>query len=325
MQQAGKWKGITLGLTVGLLCANAVFAQDATQEANPEDPGKPFGFDLSIGTELMSGDTTYTIGGATVLADGTPGQLDFPISKLEWPLDIWLARIDGGIDIGSSWRINGTLKKNMSDPDDHMKDSDPPTSTSSLNIYSESNISDFDALIWDIDIDWIFLRRPTWNLYAGLGYEYQNFDYEGRLIQQSSNNPGEPAHVIYGDGSLAITYDITYQMPYLLFGGEFQILPNLTLMGSIAYSPWVNAEDEDHHLLRDKTSIGDMDGTAIIVDVSGRYTFLSSWFMEAGILYTKIDVDGTQNQSFDGVHYGSIYQESESTQTSGFLKIGYTF
>ena len=41
--------------------------------------------------------------------------------------------------------------------------------------------------------------------------------------------------------------------------------------------------------------------------------------------YLKIEVDGDQDQSIEGVPYATIYEESESTQTSGYLKIGYRF
>ena len=333
MKQAGKSRGVILGLAFGFLCSGTVFAAAEVQSTPAGNCCKPMGFDISIGTELMSGDTTYSIGGATILADGTSGTLHFPISELKWPLDIWLARVDAGIDIGSSWRINGVLKANITDPDDPMEDSDwgmaylyglPGASPSDFDVYSESNISDFDAFIWDFDVEWAFLQRQSWNLYAGLGYQYQKFEYDGQIIHQYSPS-GLPETELYGDGSVAITYEMTYKMPYVLIGTDFQIAPNFTVAGSFSYSPWVEAEDEDHHLLRDKVSKGDMDGDAYMIDVSGTYYFLSSWFLEGGFHYTKIDVDGDQNQSINGVPLGTIYEESESTQTSGYLNIGYRF
>ena len=333
MKLEGKRKGTVLGLAIGFLCSGTVFAAAEVQNTPVDNSDKPIGFDISIGTELMSGDTTYSIGGATTLADGTSGTLHFPLSELEWPLDIWLARVDAGLYIGSSWRINGVLKANISDPDDPMEDSDwglayleglAGASPSDLDIYSESNISDFDAFIWDIDVEWAFLQRQSWNLYAGLGYQYQKFEYDGQLIHQySPSHPGQAE--AYGDGTVGITYEMTYKMPYFLIGTDYQITPSFTVTGSFAYSPWVEAEDEDHHLLRNKVAKGDMEGDAFMVDVSGTYYFLSSWFLEGGFLYTKIDVDGDQNQSINGVPLGTIYEESESTQTSGYLNIGYRF
>lgn len=68
-----------------------------------------------------------------------------------------------------------------------------------------------------------------------------------------------------------------------------------------------------------------MDGNAYMIDVSGTYDFLSSWFVEAGFHYTKIDVNGDQDQSDSGIPLAVVYVESESAQTSGYLTIGYKF
>ncbi|MBU0946848.1 MAG: TonB-dependent receptor [Proteobacteria bacterium] len=334
MKQAEKSKVLLVGLALGFLSSGAVLAADevanepTAENEVSESSDKPVQFDIAIGTELMTGDTTYSIGGAITFADGSSENMYFPLSELEWPLDISLARVDAGLRIGSAWRINGILKKNISDPSDQMIDKDWLTSSNpgQLDVYSESNISDFDALIWDIDVEWAFLQRQSWSLYAGLGYQYQKFEYDAQLIHQYSPS-GYPGFETYGDGSVGITYEMTYKMPYFLIGTDLQITPDFTLSGSFAYSPWVDAEDEDHHLARVpvKVSQGDMDGDAYMIAVSGTYNFVSSWFLEGGLHYTRIDVDGKQTQSAYGVPYATIDVESESTQTSGYLKVGYRF
>lgn len=327
MKKVGKSTAMTIGLAIGLLSSGAVFAADEVQDDDSKISAKPSVFDLSLGTELMSGDTTFSIGYPLTMVDGSGTETGyFPFSELEWPLDIWLARVDAGLNIGPSWSINGTLKKNISDPSDYMIDKDWLTAGSpgQYDIYSESNISDFDALIFDIDVEWAFLERQSWTLYAGLGYQYQKFDYDSQLIHQYSPS-GYPGWEYYGDGSVGITYEMTYKMPYALIGTEFQITPQFNISGSFAYSPWVDAEDEDNHVLRDKVSRGDMDGNAYMLDVSGMYNITFAWFLEGGFHYTKIDVDGDQTQSFNGVPTYIVYEESESTQTSVYLNIGYRF
>ena len=73
-------------------------------------------------------------------------------------------------------------------------------------------------------------------------------------------------------------------------------------------------------------SSGDMDGDAFMLDISGRYSFTPTIFMEAGFQFMKIEVDGTQTQKYGwGIPLGTIDEEAESTQTSGFLSIGYMF
>jgi outer membrane protease len=284
-------------------------------------------FNIAIGTERMSGNTTYQIGYPVTLPNGSQFNGYFPFSKLEWPLDTWLARIDAGLNLGDSWRINGVLKKKLSDPGDKMKDSDWITASNPgrLDVYSESDISKFDASTFDIDLEWIFLKRQPWSLYAGLGYQYQKFEYDGKLIHQYSPS-GLPGYDAYGDGSVAITYEITYTMPYMKIGTDIQINDKFTLDGSFAWSPIAKAEDKDHHLLVGKICTGDMNGNAYLFNLSAKYKFTSSWFLKGGFYYTQINVDGEQHQVWDnGVPIGNVKQKSDSTQTSVYLTVGYTF
>ncbi|MBM3163019.1 MAG: omptin family outer membrane protease [Chlorobi bacterium] len=231
-----------------------------------------------------------------------------------------------GVNIGSSVRINGTVKTNIAKPDDPMIDKDWITDSdpTRLDIYSDSSISDFDALILDCDVEWSFLKSESGSLYAGIGYQYQNFKYDSNLIHQYSPS-GLPGWEFFGDGGVSITYEMTYSMPYVILGGAYNVTPEFALAGSVAYSPFVDAEDLDNHILRDKISEGDMEGSALMVNVSGTYSFAPNMFLEGGLNYTWIDVDGTQTQSFSGVPIFLVSQEAESSQTSGYLKIGYRF
>ena len=287
-------------------------------------------YELSVGTEMMAGDTTYQIGFPIVSPTGVVYEGYFPISELAWPLDVWLGRIDGRATINDQWRINATLKKDLSTPGDNMEDSDwlTVTNPSRLDVFSESEISSFDALIVDADVEWSFLRRDNISVHAGVGYLYQNLDYEGELLHQYSPS-GLPGIEYHGDGRVGITYEMIYSIPYLKFGGDLQVGPKLTMEGSIAYSPIVNAEDTDHHLLRaygGKISSGDMEGDAFMLELSGKYLFTPSIFMEAGFQLTKIEVDGTQAQEYGwGFPIGTVDEEAESTQTSVFISVGYSF
>lgn len=287
-------------------------------------------YTLSLGTELMEGDTTYQIGYPITMPNGAVIDGYFPISELEWPLDIWLARLQGSARINDQWRLNATIKKDLSTPDDNMVDSDWTTASnpSRLDVYSESEISSFDALIMDLDVEWTFIRRKAVSFYAGLGYLYQDFDYDSKVISQHSPS-GLPGFDFTGDGRVSVTYETTYSMPYLKVGTEIQVTPDLNLTGSFSYSPFVDAEDTDNHLLREfggKINTGDMDGDAYMFDVSGKYLFTSALFLEAGFHYLRIEVDGTQNQVYGwGFPLGTVAEEAESTQTSGYLSIGYKF
>lgn len=173
-------------------------------------------FDIALGVERMEGNTAFEIGFPVTDPDGTRHGGFFPFSRLEWPLDMWMARIDAGLNLGESWRVNGVLKKNISDPTGNMRDSDWLTESDPgrLDIFSESHISKFAALVFDVDLEWNFLKRQSWLLFAGLGYQHQKFSYEAELLRQYSPS-GMPDCDAFGDGRVAITYDITYSLPYL--------------------------------------------------------------------------------------------------------------
>lgn len=284
---------------------------------------------ISIGTEILDGDTTYQIG-YPITMDGMTYEGYFPFSELKWPLDIVLARIDGSATFRDTIRINASFKKNITDPDDNMEDSDWITDSNpnQLDIYSESSISDFSAMIFDLDVEYIFLKKKMFSLYGGIGYQFQKFSYDGTLLYQNSPS-GLSGYDHIGDGRVGITYKIKYHIPYLLLGTDLQLLDNLSVGASFAFSPYVQSDDEDHHLLREyggKISTSDMDGTAIMFDVSGKYNFTPRWFVELGFHYIDIEVDGTMDQSYAWFGYfGSNKVESESSQTSGYISLGASF
>ncbi len=313
------------------MAAGAAAVGSATAPApSPATATNKATYTVSLGTELMAGDTTYQIGYPATSPSGVVYNGYFPFSELEWPLDIWLARLEGSVLINDQWRIKGTLKKDLSTPGDNMIDSDWVTASNPdrLDVYSESEISSFDAFIMDLGIDWTFMRRDAVSFYGGLGYIYQNFDYEAEVLHQYSPS-GLPGHEFYGNGQTAITYEMTYSIPYLKLGGDIQVTPDLSFAGSISYAPYVEAEDTDNHLLREyggKISSGDMDGDAYMFDISGKYMFTPALFLEAGLQYMSIEVDGTQSQVYGwGFPLGTFAQEAESSQTSGYLTIGYKF
>ena len=329
-----------LGLGMAFLAGSATMAAaaaavgpveiPAAAVSSPETASNKAILTFSAGTELMTGDTTYQIGYPITVPSGAVYNGYFPFSELEWPLDIWLARLEGSAILNDQWRINATLKKDLSTPGDNMVDSDWLTDSNPgrLDIYSESEISSFDAFILDVDVEWTFMKRDTVSFYAGLGYIYQNLDYEAKLIQQFSPS-GLPGFDYSGTGAVAITYEMIYSIPYLKAGTDIQVTPEFNLGGSFSYAPIVNAEDTDNHLLREyggKIGSGDMEGSAYMFDISGKYMFAPAIFVEAGFQYLNIEVDGGQAQVYGwGFPLGTAAQEAESTQTSGYLTVGYTF
>ena len=252
-------------MVIALFFAIAAISTNTLHAGNPEKVGA-IDFDISVGSECMSGNTTFSFGYPATEIGGLTIQGYFPISKLKWPLDTWLARVDLGVNIGKSARINGIAKKNTTKPGRNMVDKDWLTDSdpTQLDVYSESFISDFSALILDCDFEWAFLKNKSNRVYAGIGYQYQKFSYDSNVIHQYSPS-GLPGWDAYGDGSVSITYEISYSMPYLILGGKHNISKKVDVAGSIAYSPYVSAQDKDMHLLGDMKLNGDMNGSASLV------------------------------------------------------------
>jgi outer membrane protease len=294
--------------------------------------------DLTLGIGMLTGDTTYQIGGTVVTPSGS-GELHFPISELEFPLDVYMISVEGSIEFAEKWKVSAGVKKNITGNAGKMKDSDwgvpfedPPGSgtwrwygPNSLDIYSESD-ADLDALIMDINLWYRFYEKSSWSFIAGLGYIRQNFDYECSLIEQWSPS-GLSGYDYTGTGEVGLTYEVTYNIPYMQIGTQFKIKDKFRLEASLGYSPIVNAEDEDGHLLRDPPIFakGDCDGDAILFSFTGRYDFPKNWFFMAEFDYTQIDTDGTQKNYINGEWVWTTDETIESEQIFTVFAVGYAF
>ncbi len=314
-------RGCAFRLTaMALLCAPMPLAASDGLSSLPSQ------LDMAFGMEAMRGESSYAIGGAAVYADGSRSSEMFPLSELEWPLDIWLARLDLGWTFSPAWRISGSVKTNLTDPDSNIIDCDwlTPELPQRLDVYSESEVASLDALIFDIAAEWTFWQQELWSLYAGAGWQRQHFEYQGQTAAQHSPS-GLSGYNFQGGSGAGLAYELTYSMPYLLLGSEYQLLPQLRLTGSVAAAPLISAEDETLFFRRNKRAAGDLDGSAWLLDLSGIYYLTPWWHVKAGLHQVWIDVDGEQEQTVNGKALGRIGMEAESRQTSGYLSLGYSF
>lgn len=282
--------------------------------------------EATAGVEKVNGDMVLQAGGNMVRADGGTLNAHFPVSEMTWPVDAWLGRIGLGATIHTSLRVNASIQKELSRPGDAMvyRDwltlSDPDR----LDVYSESDISDFDATVMDFDVAWDLVQRETFSLQGGLGYRRQKYAYAANPLFQYSPS-GLPGAERRGDGSAGLKYAISSNIPYVFAGLEYALFNRLSLSARVAYSPWVDTGDRLTHVYYDNlVSNGDMEGDAIIADVSARYDLTASSFIRAGMNYTKIDADGIMSTVLpQGVE--TIEEESETNLTSVYLRAGVSF
>jgi len=284
--------------------------------------------------ETWSGDNTYQIGNPVHWFDGTVDNGYFPFSELEFPLDIAMVTARANVEFHDVWMVMASVKKDIKDPGDQMIDKDWLTASnpSQLDVWSNSEISEFDGFEFDCSLKYKFLQGDTWSLNGGVGYLYQNWQYTANLVRQYSPS-GLSGFDYIGDGGPGIRYKLEYNIPYFQVGGTVKLGDRFSLLANISYSPWVSADDVDQHLLRYKENKGDLDGYSWMFKLQGQMDFTEHWFMTASYDYKKMKVDGTMSAEFADIYlyiYGvipnhTVWEEQESNQHSLAVNVGYLF
>jgi outer membrane protease len=290
----------------------------------------------SIGTGYLAGDTQYQIGGRVIDADGVY-EIHFPLSELKFPLDAFMVKGTVTVDFAERWSLMASGATNISDDTGNTENRDWLT-PNTLDIYSESD-TEMDALLLEgkvsymlyqwyygqASINGISTRNIQFSYFTGLGYKYQKFDFEvSNLDQWYPTTPSTPHVHVSG---LIATYEAEYQIPYLELSMEMKVAEKFLLEIGLAYAPFVDFQDEDQHLLRDKVNRADHDwaGDAMFVRLKGRYNFNPHWFLELDAEAMKIESEGESNAYFGGVWDHSIEHEVKSEQYSAYLSIGASF
>ena len=67
---------------------------------------------ITVGIGGLSGDITYQIGGRYVTPSGN-GIYHFPISKLEFPLNIWMISVEESKEFRKNWRVSVGAEKKL--------------------------------------------------------------------------------------------------------------------------------------------------------------------------------------------------------------------
>jgi len=304
--------------------ASADMAGNGDQGGGEVVPG--IVFSMEAGAEAWSGDITYQIGYPVTDYWGYTYNGYFPFSELRFPLDVSFGVVKAEVTIIDKYTIGLKVKKSLNDPDDNMEDRDWITDNdpNQLDIYSESEVTDFDAKIYDVDVRYNFFRGDKVSFAAGIGYMYQDYRYETALIQQWSPS-GYWGYDYVGDGSLSLIYEMDAEIPYIEVTGSVNPIPALAINARFAFAPWVKVDNTDQHLLRYKVNTGDLSGNATMFSLDARYDFTPYLFVNAGLEYTYIDVDGDMDATFYGYYDHTVAEELESNQSSLFATIGFRF
>jgi hypothetical protein len=191
------------------------------------------GIGVTLGVGKLNGYTKYQIGGTVDSPSGST-QVHFPISELDFPLDVYMVSAGVSRESQGKWKFGLDVKKNITGDAGKVKDSDwgayylegyEWAEQNTLDIYSESD-ADLEALIIDIHLQYIFYRKSVLSLSGGLGYMYQNFNFELSNLDQwypsSYYYFGEDLGHEYTSGKIG-TYNVIYSIPYLEIATELNI------------------------------------------------------------------------------------------------------
>lgn len=300
--------------------------------------------DFRAGVGTLAGDTTYTIGFHGV---------HWPLSELAWPLDALVASAGARAELGVL-TVEAEVVKNLTADAGKMEDSDwgvfalegcPHCDADSLDVFSESRAT-LEALTLKVEALAWYRAYPSFRLGAGAGLRYMSYGFEASDLAQYSPSwgryglPFDPFRAMV-DG-IAITYEVTYLVPYAAVGGTWRAADlfsrgdELAFEVVLGYSPIARATDRDDHVLRDKLSEADCSGSALLAGLSGSYRPGGRFFLFATIELAVISTSGTQTQTFydEGDHDAPpelvgrrffVDTEISSTQSRAILGGGLRF
>ena len=219
-------------------------------------------------------------------ADGSRRQL----SRLDWDLkNVMMGGVNGSLRLLDRLTINGGYWRALSEGSDgEMEDYDwMDYDSSDWTHYSLSEVDVTEGYIFDLNVAWDLVQNwNNLNARVLIGYKQDGWSWEDRGVYLLYPEYGYVP--LYGENM--INYEQEFRMPYLGTSADWTA-GNFTLSGRLIWSPFVSAEDWDHHVARtlkfhETFEGGDMFG----VGVEARYSFAKGLFVSAAVDYQMIDL-----------------------------------
>ena len=282
-------KNVLLSTCVALylasMNASAAFRADVISDRDPTIEGEVWALQLSTG--LIDGKAKEYV----FVYDEELGGGRYKLSQLDW--DIKRVMMVGGNLTFRDGRgtINVGYWKAMTEGDDgHVKDYDwfNPES-SDWTEYSDSAADVVDASIFDVNGGWEFLQDTMgFNARVLFGYKRDIWKWDARggygLYSELDYEP-----YYFGDQMIG-NYKQEISMPYLGSSVDWAY-GRFMLSVYCTYSPWVDIDSRDNHLLRDlKITDKFRDGEMLAAGASAKYAFDSGWFLTAAADFQKINL-----------------------------------
>ena len=218
---------------------------------------------VQLGTGLAQGEAREVVYAADELGG------EFKLSELFWDIDdVVMAGGSLSLQIGPRYRVQASYWAAVTEGSGRMDDYDwllgPDTPWSD---WSLSDVEVQDSYAFDLNVAAEVFRQDALGVSAVLGYRQDQWSWEDQALRFIYSENGFRDSVGEIGGEPSITYEQQFRIPYVGVAA--------TLTGAKAaleiyfhYSPLVEAEDHDVHLLRNTTfdteaSDGDYFGTGL--------------------------------------------------------------
>jgi outer membrane protease len=284
----------------------------------------PLSTKVGLKTAYLSGKTIYHISFDNPWDYGGHGE-----SELEFPMDNYLLGIDlliGKERTKREGHLGFRFLTNIDKDAGVMKDSDWIENDAAFgkpvhsgrDCYTES-----DAELSANILDFIYVLHPfsKTSLSPILGLRYQRFRYE--IYGAEGSYWDEPVSI--GSNVNVLEYEVKYWIPYLGLSSEAFLRKNFNLNLVLAYSGWVNAKDEDHHLLRDLAMKAETEGSAYLIAFNSNWQILPQFELAVGGEYMNVDTSGMAKQYVNGVYNGSVKDKITSSSCLLSANVSYRF
>ena len=307
--------GMLSSPVLGMTAPSAVFflRPEDTRNVQVSFAGSLFG---------QHGDMTYAIQGPQ--DGGWKSELEWPIKNMVY---------GGGVistAFGDRFSLNVGGWKSLTKNSGTMTDRDwfDDLRALFLAIYDDDTAifgefdTTFDAVKFDGNLRFEFLRRAPLTLGVMAGYAYTQFYWETGDGYQHSPLPSYNIGAVTGAG---ITYKQRISTPYL--GLSVSLIPeavSTTLNLYAVYSPIAKCTDLDDHLARQKENTGSTSGNFLSLGSDIHLRVNSSWGVTATVNYATYDLEGSQDQVFyGGTNAGTRFYNIDMTVTGSQLSLGF--
>jgi plasminogen activator len=216
----------------------------------------------------------------------------YKLSQLDWKLDN-VFMIGAGVSIKPlSWlRFNGNVWLLPGDGNGTMDDYDWYVEGWDWTHWSHhSNVSVKEGTMYDINAELTFLRFNESSVFGIVGYKHDHWKWEargGNFIY--SEYYFRDTYFSLPDNELGITYEQTYDAPYIGIGFHANLNP-ITLDGRFIGSTLVSSSDKDMHHLKNIYFTDDFDsGHMFGIDFACTYNFTPHFAATAAFQYQKYE------------------------------------